>query len=97
MVTANRFWYKVFGVALSNNRCGYVFHTFCPIVWLMGFFVRYCLTILQSSAYDFVSQELKATEDLEFETFYTKNILLNEGIHLWMAVQDQPHENFQFP
>ena len=48
-------------------------------------------------AYDFVSQELKATEDPEFETFYTKNILLNEGIRLWMAIQDQPHENFQFP
>ena len=39
----------------------------------------------------------KAAEDPEFETFYTKNILLNEGIRLWMAVQDQPHENFQFP
>ena len=48
-------------------------------------------------AYDFISQELKATEDLGFETFYTKNILLNEGIRLWMAVQDQLHENFQFP
>ena len=36
-------------------------------------------------------------EDPEFETFYTKNILLNEGIRLWMAVQDQPHENIQFP
>ena len=48
-------------------------------------------------AYDFVSQELKAAEDLEFETFYTKNILLNKRIRLWMAVQDQPHENFQFP
>ena len=44
-----------------------------------------------------MSQELKAAEDPEFETFYTKNILLNEGIRLWMAVQDQPHENFQFP
>ena len=48
-------------------------------------------------AYDFVSQELKATEDLEFETFYTKNILLNEKIRLWMAVHDQSHEIFQFP
>ena len=47
-------------------------------------------------AYDFISQELKGGEDPEFETFYTKNILLNEGIRLWMAVQDQPHENFQF-
>lgn len=43
-------------------------------------------------AYDFISQELKAAEDPEFETFYTKNILLNEGIRLWMAVQDQAHE-----
>ena len=57
-------------------------------------------------AYDFISQELKAAEDPEFETFYTKNtwykeycfcVSLNEGIRLWMAVQDQPHENFQFP
>jgi hypothetical protein len=36
-------------------------------------------------------------EDPEFETFYTKNILLNEGIRAWMAAQDQPHENFVFP
>jgi hypothetical protein len=34
---------------------------------------------LNLRAYDFVSQELRA-EDPEFETFYTKNILLNEGI-----------------
>ena len=45
-------------------------------------------------AYDFVSQELKATEDPGFETFYTKNILLNERIPPWMAIQYQPHENF---
>ena len=48
-------------------------------------------------AYDFLSQELKATEDLYFETFYTKNILLNYEIRLWIAVHDQSHENFQFP
>jgi len=36
-------------------------------------------------------------EDPEFETFYTKNILLNEGLRAWMAPQDQPHENFIFP
>ena len=40
---------------------------------------------------------LAFAEDPEFETFYTKNILLNEGIRLWMAVQDQAHENYQFP
>jgi photosystem II P680 reaction center D2 protein len=34
-------------------------------------------------AYDFVSQEIRAAEDPEFETFYTKNQLLNEGVHGW--------------
>ena len=42
-------------------------------------------------AYDFVSQEVRAAEDPEFETFYTKNVLLNEGIRAWMSVADQPH------
>ncbi|PZO40322.1 MAG: photosystem II protein D2 [Shackletoniella antarctica] len=46
---------------------------------------------------DFVSQEIRAAEDPEFETFYTKNILLNEGIRAWMAPTDQPHEKFVFP
>jgi len=50
---------------------------------------------LNLRAYDFVSQEIRATKDLEFETFYTstkkkktfytKNILLNEGIRAWMT------------
>jgi len=31
---------------------------------------------LNLRAYDFVSQEIRAAEDPEFETFYTKNILL---------------------
>jgi len=43
------------------------------------------------------SQEIRAAEDPEFETFYTKNILLNEGLRAWMAPQDQPHEQFVFP
>jgi len=51
---------------------------------------------LNLRAYDFVSQELRAAEDPEFETFYTKNILLNEGIRAWMAPSDQ-HEQFTFP
>ena len=53
--------------------------------------------VLNLRAYDFVSQELKAEEYPEFETFYTKNILLNYEIRLWMSVHDQSHENFQFP
>jgi hypothetical protein len=40
---------------------------------------------------------IRAAEDPEFETFYTKNILLNEGLRAWMAPADQPHENFVFP
>ena len=52
---------------------------------------------LNLRAYDFVSQEIRAAEDPEFETFYTKNILLNEGIRAWMAAQDQPHEQLVFP
>ncbi|KAD5507649.1 hypothetical protein E3N88_15352 [Mikania micrantha] len=52
---------------------------------------------LNLRAYNFVSQEIRAAEDPEFETFYTKNILLNEGIRAWMAAQDQPHENLIFP
>ncbi|KAH0651767.1 hypothetical protein KY284_031679 [Solanum tuberosum] len=43
------------------------------------------------------SMEIRTVEDPEFETFYTKNILLNEGIHAWMAAQDQRHENLIFP
>jgi len=52
---------------------------------------------LNLRAYDFVSQEIRAAEDPEFETFYTKNQLLNEGIRAWMAAQDQPHETLIFP
>ncbi|KAF4368653.1 hypothetical protein F8388_003354 [Cannabis sativa] len=38
----------------------------------------------------------QSAKDPEFETFYTKNILLNEGIRVWMAAKDQPHEKFIF-
>ena len=42
-------------------------------------------------------EEIRAAEDPEFETFYTKNILLNEGLRAWLAPVDQPHERFVFP
>ena len=48
-------------------------------------------------AYDFISQELKAGEDPEFETFYTKNILLNEGIRVWTKSVLGLRSNFKFP
>ncbi|KAI5677310.1 hypothetical protein M9H77_08260 [Catharanthus roseus] len=52
---------------------------------------------LNLHAYDFISQEIRLAEDPKFGTFYTKNILLNEGIRAWMVAQDQPHENLIFP
>jgi photosystem II P680 reaction center D2 protein len=48
-------------------------------------------------AYDFVSQEIRAAEDPSYENFYTKNILLNDGLRAWMAPADQPHENYVWP
>lgn len=36
--------------------------------------------VLNLCAYEFISQEIHAAEDPEFEIFYTQNILLNEVI-----------------
>ncbi|KAJ0514057.1 putative photosystem II [Helianthus annuus] len=60
-------------------------------------FVSQIFGVAFSNKRDFVSQDIHAAEDPEFETFYTKNILLNKGIRAWMAAQDQPHENLIFP
>ena len=97
MLTANRFWSQIFGLAFSNKRWLHFFMLFVPLAGIWTSSIGIIGLAFNLRAYDFMSQELKAAEDPEFETFYTKNILLNEGIRLWMAVQDQPHENFQFP
>ena len=73
------------------------FHSFVPLSGLWAFSLGILGLVFNLRDYDFVSQESKAKEDPEFDTFYTKNILLNERIPPWMAVQDQLHENFQFP
>ena len=68
------------------------------LLWVCGQVPSVLLELaLNLRAYDFVSQEIRASEDPEFETFYTKNILLNEGLRAWMAPVDQPHEQFVFP
>jgi photosystem II P680 reaction center D2 protein len=97
MVTANRFWSHIFGVAFSNKRWLHFFMLFVPMTgsWMSA--IGEVGIALNLRAYDFVSQEIRAAEDLESKTFYTKNILLNEGIRSWMAAQDQPHEKLIFP
>ncbi|QHN77790.1 Photosystem II D2 protein [Arachis hypogaea] len=79
MVTANRFWSQIFGVAFSNKRWLHFFMLFVPVTGLWMSALGVVGLALNLRAYDFVSQEIRAAEDPEFETFYTKNILLNEG------------------
>jgi len=97
MVTANRFWSQIFGVAFSNKRWLHFFMLFVPVAGMWTSAIGIVGLALNLRSYDFVSQEIRAACDPEFETFYTKNQLLNEGIRSWMAAQDQPHENFVFP
>ncbi|EYU24242.1 hypothetical protein MIMGU_mgv11b024615mg, partial [Erythranthe guttata] len=94
---ANRFWSQIFGVAFSNKCWLHFFMLFVPLTGLWMSALGVVGLALNLRAYDFVSQEIRAAEDPEFETFYTKNILLNDGIRAWMAAQDQPHENLIFP
>ena len=57
---------------------------FVPVMGLWTASIGIIGLALRLRAYDFVSQEIRAAEDPEFETFYTKNILLNEGLRNWM-------------
>ena len=70
---------------------------FVPVMGMWTSSIGIVGLALNLRAYDFVSQEIRAAEDPEFETFYTKNILLNEGMRAWMSSVDQPHESFVFP
>jgi hypothetical protein len=82
--------------SFSNKRWLHFFMLFVPVTGLWMSALGVVGLALNLRAYDFVSQEIRAAEDPEFETFYTKN-QLNEGIRAWMAAQDQPHERLVFP
>ncbi|KAF3784842.1 Photosystem II D2 protein [Nymphaea thermarum] len=64
--------------------------------WLHFFMLFVSVTGLWMSALGVVGLALNLAKDSEFETFYTKNNFLNEGICAWMVAQDQPHENLIF-
>ena len=86
MVTANRFWSQIFGIAFSNKRWLHFFMLFVPVMGLWTSSIGIIGLALNLRAYDFVSQEIRAAEDPEFETFYTKNILMNEGLHKFICL-----------
>ncbi|XP_047259770.1 photosystem II D2 protein-like [Capsicum annuum] len=101
MVTANRFWSQIFGVSFSNNRWLHLFMLFVLVTSLWMSALGVVGLSLNLRAYDFVSQEICAVEDLEFETFYTKNILLNEvlgfgGIYHVLLGPETLEESFPF-
>jgi len=57
MVTANRFWSQIFGVAFSNKRWLHFFMLFVPVTGLWASAVGIVGLALNLRAYDFVSQE----------------------------------------
>ena len=69
---------------LHNKRWLHFFMLFVPVMGLWTSSIGIIGLALNLRAYDFISQEIRAAEDPEFETFYTKNILLNEGLRAWL-------------
>jgi len=71
---SNRFWSQIFGIAFPTSAGCTSFMLFVPVTGLWMSCRGVVGLALNLRAYDFVSQELRAAEDPEFETFYTKNI-----------------------
>jgi photosystem II P680 reaction center D2 protein len=59
----------------SNKRWLHFFMLFVPVTGLWMSALGVVGLALNLRAYDFVSQEIRAAEDPEFETFYTKSII----------------------
>ncbi|KAM0061154.1 putative photosystem II [Helianthus debilis subsp. tardiflorus] len=64
MVTANRFWSQIFGVAFSNKRWLHFFMLFVPVTGLWMSALGVVGLALNLRAYDFVSQEIRAASSL---------------------------------
>ena len=77
MVTANRFWRKIFGIAFSNKRWLHAM-LFVPVMGLWTSSIG-IIGLASTCAPTTSCPRKSAAEDPEFETFYTKNILLNES------------------
>jgi photosystem II P680 reaction center D2 protein len=98
MTLANRFWSQIFGIAFSNKRWLHFFMLFVPVTGLWMASIGIVGVALNLRAYEFVSQEIRAAQDPEFETLYTANILINEGIRAWMGPYDQAYDQtLKFP
>ena len=55
MVTANRFWSQIFGIAFSNKRWLHFFMLFVPVMGLWTASIGIIGLALNLRAYDFVS------------------------------------------
>ena len=75
MVTANRFWSQIFGVAFSNKRWLHFFMLFVPVTGLWMSALGVVGLALNLRAYDFVSQEIRAAEDPEVSVLNFKMTL----------------------
>jgi len=99
MVTANRFWSQIFGIAFSNKRWLHFFLLFVPVTGMWTSAVGIIGLAFNLRAYDFISQELKAAEgiriwsailfNLSFEpfllfTWLVQRLLMGNAIWSWV-------------
>ena len=70
MVTANRFWSQIFGIAFSNKRWLHFFMLFVPVMGLWTSSIGIIGLALNLRAYDFVSKrsEHQKTQSLKPST-----------------------------